>query len=163
MKVIIELINACSDTMLPAQQDFQIWTETALAALASTQGSALPKKNELSIRVIDEAESASLNENYRQKQGPTNILSFPYSGIPGTGINLLGDLAICSPLVRKEATEQEKTIQAHWAHLTIHGVLHLKGYDHEDYSTAEQMESLEITIMETLGYTNPYQELKGDE
>ena len=154
--VTVEIVNASSDTQLPASTDFRHWTETALAAMQSNE-ETLADGTELSIRVVDEAESAQLNETYRHKQGPTNVLSFPFEGIQGTGINLLGDLAICAPLVRKEAGEQNKPAQAHWAHLTVHGILHLKGYDHEEPAAAGKMEALEVRIMESLGFANPYQ------
>ena len=163
MNVTIELMNASSDSSLPALKDFQRWTDTTMGALSKFDYQTLPDSTELSIRVIDEDESADLNANYRQKQGATNILSFPYSGIQGTDINLLGDLAICAPLVRKEAAEQDKTLDAHWAHLTVHGVLHLNGFDHEEDTAAKEMETLETTILKTLGYKNPYQELTGNE
>ncbi|MDA9908933.1 rRNA maturation RNase YbeY [Gammaproteobacteria bacterium] len=163
MNVTIELMNASSDSSLPALKDFQRWTDTTMGALSKFNDQTLPDSTELSIRVIDEDESADLNANYRQKQGATNILSFPYSGIQGTDINLLGDLAICAPLVRKEAAEQDKTLDAHWAHLIVHGVLHLNGFDHEEDTAAKEMETLETTILKTLGYKNPYQELTGNE
>jgi len=156
MNVTIELFNASSDDVLPPEQDFQLWTTTAMAAVAGEASSDLPDSSELSIRLINEAESASLNESYRQKSGPTNILSFPFTGVNGSDISLLGDIAICAPLVKKEAAEQDKSEEAHWAHLTIHGVLHLNGYDHEDPASAEEMEALEIRIMNTLGYDDPY-------
>lgn len=164
MNVTIELMNASSDTGLPSQKAFQNWTQTALTALDEAGHKPLPSETELSIRVVDEEESAFLNDNYRHKAGATNILSFPYDGVQGTGINLLGDLAICAPLVRKEAKAQNKTEEAHWAHLTVHGVLHLNGFDHEQASAAEQMEALEISILDSLGYRNPYQQdLQGNE
>jgi probable rRNA maturation factor len=169
MKVIIELMNASSESMLPSTQDFQHWSEITLLALAEKSNEAAQEKAELCIRLVDEQESASLNENFRQKKGPTNILSFPYTEVEGvtgvdTDVNLLGDLAICVPLVKKEATEQNKAIDAHWAHLTVHGVLHLHGFDHEEDKAANKMESMEISILNTLGYENPYeQDVKGNE
>lgn len=156
MNVTIDLVNASSDEALPSQQDFQRWAETAINAVKSGLNTESPAESELSIRLVGESESASLNESFRQKQGATNILSFPFSGINGSDINLLGDLAICAPLVKKEAEEQDKTEEAHWAHLTVHGVLHLSGYDHEEPSAAETMEALEIEIMDLLGFNNPY-------
>lgn len=155
--VTVDLVNASTDNQLPATEDFTRWTRAALAALHRDTDA------ELSIRVVDEEESADLNSTYRQKSGPTNILSFPYAGVPGiTGMDsadfpLLGDLAICAPLVRQEAEAQQKTVQAHWAHLTVHGVLHLNGLDHEEPEAATAMESLEIHILDTLGFANPYQ------
>jgi len=163
MNVTIELMNASTETILPSPQEFQCWSEAVLKALRDAGDAAIAEKSELSIRIVDESESASLNETYRHKKGPTNILSFPCSGVPGTDINLLGDLAICAALVKQEAAQQSKSIESHWAHLTVHGVLHLQGFDHEEAAAAEEMETLEINILNTLGYTDPYQEIKGDE
>lgn len=155
MNVTIELMNASSEPLLPTPQDFRRWAESALAA-AVADGSTATADAELSIRVVDEEESAALNAGFRHKQGPTNVLSFPYPPMAGTDINLLGDLAICAPLVKKEAAGQDKPVEAHWAHLTVHGVLHLKGYDHEDAGEAAAMEALETRIMRGLGYGDPY-------
>jgi len=156
MNVTIELMNACDDPNLPPAADFQHWSAVALDAVKAAGDSDLPGSPELSIRVVDESESAQLNQQYRHKPGPTNILSFPCESFQDTGIDLLGDLAICAPLVRREAREQNKTEQAHWAHLTVHGVLHLSGYDHLEPAQAEHMEALEIRILESLGYADPY-------
>jgi len=154
--VTVEIVNACSIQSTPAAADFQNWAQAALAVLAEDGEEPLTSAAELSIRLVDEAESAELNSHYRHKQGATNILSFPGEIIPGTDINLLGDLAICAPVVAREAAEQHKSVQAHWAHLTVHGVLHLSGFDHEQTAEAERMEALEIQILETLGFDNPY-------
>ena len=158
MKVIIELMNASSETRLPSKQDFQHWTEATLLALSGKSSARRQEAAELSIRLVDETESATLNEKFRQKKGATNILSFPCSESDVQEINLLGDLAICVPLVKKEATEQKKSLEAHWAHLTVHGVLHLYGYDHEEDQPAKKMEDMEISILNTLGYVNPYEQ-----
>jgi len=163
MNVTIELMNASTETILPSPKEFQCWSEAALKAIPAADDAAIAENSELSIRIVDESESASLNETYRHKKGPTNILSFPCSGVPGTDINLLGDLAICAALVKQEAAQQSKSIESHWAHLTVHGVLHLQGFDPEAGAAAEEMETLEINIMNTLGYTDPHQEIKGDE
>jgi probable rRNA maturation factor len=111
---------------------------------------------ELSIRITDNEESASLNQTYRAKSGPTNVLSFPAEIPAETGSGLLGDLVICAPLVKLEATQQNKSEEAHWAHLVIHGVLHLLGHDHQEPAEAEQMEALEIDLLGHLGFRNPY-------
>jgi probable rRNA maturation factor len=158
MKVIIELINASSESKHPSKQDFQHWAEAALFALAEENSARVQKEAELSIRLVDEEESAALNENFRQKKGPTNILSFPCSENKFIETSLLGDLAICVPLVSKEAAEQNKTLEAHWAHLTVHGVLHLHDLDHEEEQAAIKMETMEISILKTLGYENPYEQ-----
>jgi probable rRNA maturation factor len=106
--------------------------------------------------VVDEAESATLNAQYRGKQGPTNVLSFGFDSPPGVDVPLLGDLVICAPVVVREALEQGKPGQAHWAHMTIHGVLHLLGYDHQTPEQAQIMEALEIAALADLGYADPY-------
>ena len=134
---------------LPAESDFRRWAEAALAG-AGHSGDA-----ELTLRVVNEAESTVLNETYRHKQGPTNVLSFPFKTPPQVESVLLGDIVICAPVVLREAVVQGKTPEAHWAHLVAHGVLHLLGYDHDE-THAEAMESLEIRILAELGYPDPY-------
>ena len=110
------------------------------------------------MRIVDEQESAELNEQYRHKSGPTNILSFPVDLPEGIELNLLGDLVICAPVLEKEALEQEKLLAHHWAHIIVHGVLHLLGYDHIDETQAELMENKEIAILNKLNINNPYRE-----
>jgi probable rRNA maturation factor len=112
---------------------------------------------ECSLRLVDSNESAQLNEQYRHKSGPTNVLSFPYEPMPGIETGLLGDLVICAPLVVSQAREQHKTVAMHFTHLVIHGVLHLLGYDHETEEMANEMEAIEIKIMQMAGFDNPYQ------
>lgn len=158
MNVTVDLINASTEPELPTLEDFQHWATSTMTALAAHSGTTSQNSGncELSIRLLDEDESAYLNENFRQKQGPTNILSFPCAEIPIADINLLGDLAICAPVVCQEAKTQHKTATAHWAHITIHGILHLNAFDHENAIDANNMESLEIAILKTLGIANPY-------
>lgn len=115
---------------------------------------------ELTIRFVSETESAELNEKYRNKKGPTNILSFPFEVPDELELNLLGDLIICSDVVKKEALEQSKEEFAHWAHMIIHGTLHLLGYDHLTSIDADVMEAKEIKILSKLGYSDPYREIK---
>ena len=105
---------------------------------------------------MDEKESTELNETYRLKSGPTNILSFPVEIPEEIELNLLGDLVICAPVLEKEALEQNKALLNHWAHIVIHGVLHLMGYDHIEDDEAELMEGKEITLLSHLGIKNPY-------
>ncbi|HEY0963134.1 MAG TPA: rRNA maturation RNase YbeY [Pseudomonadales bacterium] len=151
----VDLQNASGVRRVPLKRDFARWAAAALAQLAPEHATGTAKKSRLSIRIVDEAESAGLNSHYRHKQGPTNILSFPVpEGLPDA---LLGDLAICAAVVAREAEEQHKSLDAHWAHMTVHGVLHLKGYDHEEPAEADAMETLESRILEHLGYQNPYQ------
>jgi probable rRNA maturation factor len=149
MTLELDLQIALEMPGLPAEADFRRWTEAALT------GAGYPKDTELTIRVVNEAEITALNETYRHKQGPTNVLSFPFEAPPGVESALLGDVVICAPVVLREAVNQEKSVEAHWAHLTIHGVLHLLGYDHDE-AQAEIMESLEIRILSDLGYADPY-------
>ncbi|ANB02399.1 rRNA maturation RNase YbeY [Ectothiorhodospira sp. BSL-9] len=108
------------------------------------------------IRVVDEHESAQLNGAYRGKQGPTNVLSFPFEAPEGIPVDHLGDLVICAPVVAREAREQGKAPRTHWAHMVIHGVLHLRGYDHLDEAEAHEMETIETLLMAECGYEDPY-------
>ena len=129
------------------------WLE---ASLQKTSSENKAKTIALSIRVVDKNESAELNLRYRNKQGPTNVLSFPAELPEHLKLPLLGDLVICAPLITEEAQQQGKPELAHWAHMVIHGTLHLLGYDHQNEADAELMENHEITILQNLGYTNPY-------
>lgn len=113
---------------------------------------------ELVVRIVGESESAQLNQEFRGKSGPTNVLSFPFEAPPGVPSKLLGDLIICAPVVRKEAREQEKPLRAHWAHMIVHGCLHLLGYDHQTDEQAHEMETLEVKILARLGIDDPYAE-----
>lgn len=133
----------------PDDADIHRWVSAALQAEQRNDA-------ELTVRIVDEAESAELNEQYRHKSGPTNVLSFPFECPPEVELDLLGDLVICAPVVQREAREQGKQEAAHWAHMVVHGTLHLLGYDHLQQDEAEAMERREISIMEELGYTNPY-------
>jgi len=135
---------------LPEEQQFQQWVDAALRDYDAD--------TEIVIRIVDENESAQLNEKYRKKQGPTNILSFPFEAPAGINMDLLGDLVICAPVLANEARQQQKKLQQHWAHIIVHGVLHLLGYDHIEGVEAEQMETLEVKILQHLNIANPYLE-----
>jgi len=111
---------------------------------------------ELTIRIVDSEESQELNHQYRGKDKSTNVLSFPFQNPPGITLPLLGDLVVCKAVVEKEATEQQKPLISHWAHMTIHGTLHLLGFDHIEEDEAEAMESIETKLMIELGYSDPY-------
>jgi probable rRNA maturation factor len=113
---------------------------------------------ELSVRIVDEPEMRELNARYRHKDYPTNVLSFPAGLPPGVDVPLLGDIVICAPLVTREAAEQHKAPRAHWAHLLVHGTLHLLGHDHERARDAEVMEALERRILAGLKFPDPYRE-----
>lgn len=133
---------------LPAPQSFRRWTEAALGSRV--------KQADLAIRVVDEREGRALNRHYRGKDYATNVLSFPAELPEGVTLPVLGDIVLCAPVVAKEAEEQGKPLAAHYAHLTIHGVLHLLGIDHDDPREAEIMEQLERDILSGLGIPDPY-------
>ncbi|CAA0095625.1 rRNA maturation RNase YbeY [Zhongshania aliphaticivorans] len=144
----LDLQIACDATTLPTEAQFVLWAKTAIQGRLD--------EAELSIRLVDEVESAELNMQYRQKSGPTNVLSFPADLPPELELPLLGDLAICKQVVEREANEQHKACLDHWAHMVIHGTLHLLGYDHIADDEAEEMEALEIALLKTLNISNPY-------
>ncbi|QPK63762.1 rRNA maturation RNase YbeY [Methylomonas sp. LL1] len=146
----LEIQVATETSDYPSEQQFQHWVDTVLTDRS--------QDSEIVIRLVDEAESAELNQQYRHKQGPTNILSFPFEAPEGVELDLLGDLVICAPLIAQEASQQNKQTSHHWAHITLHGVLHLLGYDHIEDSEAEEMETLEIKLLNMLNIANPYQE-----
>jgi probable rRNA maturation factor len=149
--VDIQIVSAFAN--LPSEQQIQRWVDTALAEIN--------RDTEIVVRIVDEPESAELNQNYRHKQGATNILSFPIEIPEGIDLelDLLGDLVVCAPVLAQEALQQDKTLEHHWAHIIIHGVLHLLGYDHLDDEQAEEMEHKEITLLHTLHIGNPYQQV----
>jgi len=138
---------------LPTDEDLFKWVHETLGF--EEHGDA-----ELTIRFVDENESAELNEQYRHKTGSTNVLSFPFEAPAEIELNLLGDLIICSEVVKQQATEQNKEELAHWAHMVVHGTLHLLGYDHLTDAEADVMEAKEIKILSKLGYTDPYREIE---
>ncbi len=146
--VIIQSATSAAD--LPDEADFTRWVKLVLEKHE--------RSGEVVIRLVDEAESAELNQTYRHKKGPTNILSFPFDAPVETESELLGDLLICAPVVLQEASQQGKPARHHWAHIVIHGVLHLLGYDHIDEADARRMETLEINLLKTLNIPNPYHE-----
>tara|TARA_B110000495_G_C22872360_1_gene508732 strand:+ start:266 stop:739 length:474 start_codon:yes stop_codon:yes gene_type:complete len=152
-------MNASSESAVPSQTDFELWSDAVLQELSQNEQSF-----ELGIRLVDENESAELNQKFRNKQGSTNVLSFTYTDILAEAqYSLLGDLAICSQVVIREAQEQQKAASAHWAHMAIHGMLHLLGHDHQDDVEAEGMEQLESVILAKLGYPNPYTQTYNDQ
>ena len=135
---------------IPSPSQLELWANTVLTYEGLSD-------QEVTIRFTDEVESQSLNHEYRGKDKPTNVLSFPFEAPPGIEINLLGDLVICAPVISREAKEQNKAVADHYAHMTVHGLLHLMGYDHIEDADAEEMESKEIEILAQLGIDDPYQ------
>jgi len=152
MSITLDLQLACADSSgLPAETQFQLWLDTVVLPFQ--------QESEVTIRIVDEAESNELNLTYRGKDKPTNVLSFPFECPPGAeNFPLLGDLIICRQVVENEALEQRKTLESHWAHMVIHGSLHLLGYDHIEDGEAEEMEALEKEFMQTLCFPNPYKD-----
>ncbi|HDR1344773.1 TPA: rRNA maturation RNase YbeY [Pasteurella multocida] len=148
-QVIIDLQLVCENTdNLPSEAQIQAWANRAIQPEFSDV--------EMTVRIVDEAESHDLNLTYRGKDKPTNVLSFPFECPDEVELSLLGDLVICRQVVEKEAEEQGKPLMAHWAHMVVHGCLHLLGYDHIEDAEAEEMEGLETKIMQSLGFDDPY-------
>jgi len=132
----------------PTRADIATWAGTALGRKAAGR--------ELGVRMVGPTESRRLNARFRGKDRPTNVLSFPAAALPAGPEHPLGDIVICPMVLRAEAREQRKTLRAHWAHLVVHGTLHLVGYDHEDPADADRMERREIAVLRRLGFPNPY-------
>ena len=149
MSVVVDVQRVVDDG--PDEEDIRRWVQAALAA-EGRDGDA-----ELTVRIVGEDEITELNRCYRHKDRPTNVLSFPFEAPPGVETDLLGDLVIAAPVVAREAREQGKPLTAHWAHLVVHGTLHLLGHDHQTEAEAEIMEGREIAILASLGYPDPYQ------
>lgn len=148
----IDIESNSQSQHIPAADDLERWISSALRSQGLEEA-------EVSVYIVDEDESQELNAQYRERDYPTNVLSFPADIAEEVGVPLLGDLVICAPVVEREAKEQAKTLQAHWAHMLIHGTLHLLGFDHIDDDEAEAMETLETQILTGLGYPAPYQDI----
>ncbi|EPX9362657.1 rRNA maturation RNase YbeY [Aeromonas veronii] len=150
MSVTLDLqLASVSTDGLPTEAQLQGWLDGTILGFQ--------QEAEVTVRIVDEAESNELNLTYRGKDKPTNVLSFPFEAPPGLELPLLGDLVICRQVVEREAQEQGKPLMAHWAHMVVHGSLHLLGYDHIEDEEAEEMEALERDIMQELGFADPYQ------
>jgi probable rRNA maturation factor len=143
----IEVQYAVAGDSMPSPAAIRNWVSHALQGEDDV---------ELVVRIVDEAEMTALNQRYRGKSGVTNVLSFPYEPLPGAPAGLLGDIVVCAPVVAEEAVRQGKPLDAHWAHLVIHGVLHLQGYDHHHDPDAYRMETLETQLLAGLGFDDPY-------
>lgn len=148
----IDIESNSQSQQIPVAAELERWIN---AALIAEQLEAA----EVSLYIVDEDESQELNAQYRGKDKPTNVLSFPADIPEAVGVPLLGDLVVCAPVVEREAQEQGKSLSAHWAHMLVHGTLHLLGFDHIDDDEAEVMETLETQIVTGLGYPAPYQEI----
>ena len=143
----LDIQIATQEINLPNSEQFLLWAQTALISKTLF---------EITLRLVEENESQALNNTYRQKPYATNVLTFPAEAPLPFRSNHLGDIVICAPRVTQEAHEQHKAVTAHWAHLVVHSVLHLQGYDHQTDADALIMESLEIDILQQLGFPNPY-------
>ena len=146
--VTMQVQYALTYSAVPSEEKFQIWS----AAIPSNN----KQQQEVSLRIVDEQEMKELNMKYRNKACSTNVLSFSADLHEEVDIPFLGDVVICAPVVEKEATDQGKSTLSHWAHMTVHGILHLQGYDHTNDAEAAEMEQLEIQILYKLGFDNPY-------
>ena len=148
MTLIVDIQMASASEEAPDPQSIERWIGAAIGAQRES--------TELSVRIVDAEEGKALNEQFRGSTGATNVLSFPFENESPQPLPLIGDIVICAPVVAKEAREQNKALNAHWAHMMIHGVLHLLGYDHQNENDANLMESLETEIMQGLGFPPPY-------
>lgn len=148
--VELDLAYAARRPWAPRRGQFERWAEAALA------GTRMAPTRVLSVQVVGTARSRSLNARYRHKDKPTNVLSFAGAGAGADGVHYLGELVICAPVVAREARLQGKRRDAHWAHMTVHGVLHLLGFDHERPAEARKMELREVQILDLLGFSDPY-------
>ena len=160
MTVFIELQNTIESDLLPSESCHKLWVETALKAAQKIKSQLTVINPEMTIRLVSEQESQQLNCDYRDKDKPTNVLSFPFEVpemIPVDELpNYLGDLVVCETVLLKEAQEQNKSYRDHYTHLIIHGLLHLLDFDHIEEQQALEMESLETNILQQLGIANPY-------
>lgn len=146
MTIHLDVQIVSDSSGIPDTKSFVAWVD---AVPSTIQTSAC-------LRIVDEIEAQALNNQYRQINKATNVLSFPAEIPSEIDVNFLGDIVICAPVVRLEAEQQEKELSSHWAHLLVHGILHLQGYDHEDEQSAIEMEALEIEILKKLNISNPY-------
>jgi len=147
-KLEVDVTYAARRPWVPRRRQFETWARAALAGLSC--------RSVLSVLVVGTARSRSLNSQYRRKDRSTNVLSFSGPGAAPDGCNYLGELVICAPVVAREALAQGKSRESHWAHMTVHGVLHLLGFDHERDAEAAKMTAREIQILDQLGFSNPY-------
>ena len=147
-----QVSDELDDIHLPTEDDIEHWLTQVFAHEGITE-------KEVTVRFVDTNESQMLNNTYRNKDKPTNVLSFPFEAPPGIDVPLLGDLVVCQVIIEKEAQQQNKQLHSHYAHMIVHGCLHLLGYDHIEDDEAEHMESIEIALLANLNIDDPYQEL----
>jgi len=147
-KLEVDVTYAARRPWVPRRRQFEIWARAALAGRSC--------RGVLAVLVVGAVRSRSLNLRYRRKDKSTNVLSFSGPGPSPDGRNYLGELVICAPVVAREALAQGKSRESHWAHMTVHGVLHLLGFDHERDAEAAKMTAREIQILDRLGFSNPY-------
>lgn len=149
---LIDVQIASKEAGIPSAEQMRLWCESSLSPEYS--------ESEIALRIVDDAEMLELNSQFRQKEATTNVLSFPaelpYELPPELELNELGDIVICASVVKNEAEAQGKMAEAHWAHMVVHGTLHLQGYDHIDAKDADEMEALEDQIITGLGFPAPY-------
>jgi probable rRNA maturation factor len=138
---------------VPGEQLVSSWIEAALGVIS------YDKPAQVSVCVVSKQEITTLNDKYRNMNKATNVLSFPYESMPGVELPLLGDIVVCAEVVNEEAQQQGKSLQQHWAHMIVHGALHLLGYDHIRDIDAQQMESIEVKVLSNLEFSNPYGEI----
>lgn len=150
-KIKVNIQRSSKSPHTPTNQKIRKWVETALAGKR--------RRSEVTLRIVNIKESQQLNEKWLRKKGPTNVLSFPADNSGISGHKQLGDIILCAPVISREAAQQGKSLVAHWAHMVIHGTLHLIGYDHIKPAEIRKMENLEIKILASLGYANPYNEV----
>ena len=145
-KINVEYVSNASE--LPAEAMISRWVQAALEGYE--------RDVEVGIRIVDESEITELNQRFRKEAEPTNVLSFPFEDPPGTQTDVLGDVVVCAPIVSSQAQTEGKPLSAHWAHMVVHGIMHLRGYDHETPEEANAMEHMETRILEGLGFPDPY-------
>lgn len=149
MRLKVVVANVSSESAVPRDTAITQWARAAMEGHEN-------EVTEIDVRIVDEHEIAELNRRFRNKPGATNVLSFPFEDPPGVHTGLLGDVVICAPVVCREAQRQGKQVMAHWAHMLVHGIMHLRGYDHETPREAQTMEGMETSILTRLGFPNPY-------
>lgn len=153
MNVLVDVQRACEDDTIPVAETIDAWVARTVAA------ASVSNDVEVSVRIVDADEIRALNREYRDKDKATNVLSFPAGplvGLPDDAPSLLGDIVVCASVVATEAAEQGKTVAAHWAHMLVHGTLHLLGFDHENDAEAAEMEGLEMRVLTANGLADPY-------